>query len=385
MNKKVSILLLAIISIITGLWIWSSLSTQNYVVLGGSTSVNTFMQSFTKDYLANEKKDFIYNSTGSQAGVGGVEKGMYGAGFISKDVGTGTLTGNNRFSSFGEDDKLVFLPGEATGFSEEMIDLKTHNNDIDIDKSYVAFEFALDAIVIIFKKPDWVTEETVNKINFDIPKNKTDESVLSKIYSNNYTWEELAKDAGQSDVPSSLTKIVTFTREDGSGTRSAFGDLTGIKKMETANVVNSNGSMFENIQKSQSAIGYISYAFIKQVTKESGVNVAGVNKTKLGNPANLGNDNWEFGMELNEQTKAFEKIAGDVSNEQFIKGYDGKEYKFKRPFISIFNTHFKKYELLIEFFSAMIGISKDENIYKENFVDEGLVQNFEIRKVVYEN
>ncbi|QBQ08003.1 phosphate ABC transporter substrate-binding protein [Spiroplasma gladiatoris] len=381
MSKKISILFVIIIALITGLWAWSVSANQNHVVLGGSTSVNTFMQSYTKDFLENEKKDFIYNSTGSQAGVGGVEKGMYGAGFISKDVSNTTLTGDNQFVKVhsGENEKegYTFSLTEKQKFIDKITEIKNENKNTSKNKSYLAFEFALDAIAIIYKKPDWLTDDSANKINFSLDKKDFANTSLGKIYSNNYTWEELAKEVGQENVPNSSTKIVSFTREDGSGTRSAFGDLTGIKSMEYSNVVNSNGAMFENVQKSQTAIGYISYAFVKQITKESGVKVAGVKNTKLGNPADLGNDDWEYGMKLNKATNSFEKT--DVTNEQFIKA----TYGFKRPFIAIFNIHYKNLNLLIDFFSAMIG-EDDTNPYRKNFVEEGLVPNFIIRKVDYE-
>ncbi|AHI53181.1 phosphate ABC transporter substrate-binding protein [Spiroplasma culicicola] len=380
MSKKLSIILISIFSVMVGLWIWSFVAPKNYVILGGSTSVNPFMQHYTKTYYEETGQDFIYNSTGSQAGVSGVEKEMYGAGFISKDVTDATLTDGYTFlDATGIETEF----SEAQNFKETMNKLEILGSEQGKHNSYVGFEFALDAIVIIYKAPTWFTEQYEDKFNFKL-ENKT-ENALKEIYNGGYTWAQLARDidGGANVPPNSNERITTFTREDGSGTRSAFSDLTGIKTMDTSNVVNSNGAMLENISSSGNAIGYVSYAFIKQITKESGVRVAGINDKKLGNPADAEeNGEWEFAMKLNGDQFEFDMSK---TNEEFIKDEDG--YEFKRPFVSIYNTHSKHFNSLVDFFAEMIMAfdpkNPSNNFYQaiqQDFKDEGLVATFKLKQ-----
>ncbi|WP_339020564.1 phosphate ABC transporter substrate-binding protein [Spiroplasma endosymbiont of Atherix ibis] len=385
MSRKISIILLALLSVVLGLWIWSVAAPKNSIILGGSTSVNPFMQKLTKKYYQeSEKKDFIYNSTGSQAGVGGVEKEMYSAGFISKNISDSTLSKGNNFLNVcgGEtrDSNLV-----VCSFSD--IDLnefkKTNNNSKKI--SYIALEFAIDAIGVIFNSPNYWNEvitygneENISLndlMNFDLKSNK---ELLAKIYSGNMYWEELAKEVLKSyeneefysqlykKIPTSnKTKIVTFTREDGSGTRTAFSDLTGIKDMHSSNVVNSNGSMIENMSN-VSSIGYVSNAFLGQLTENGAIKLAGINGTKLA--INKSNKPKEW---INNQWQDWQNPEAEKpsNTEEFIK--NPTAYTFKRPFIAIFNIYNKNLEQLIQLFNWMN--SKDEA--KSVFDDEGLVRH----------
>ncbi|AUB31937.1 phosphate ABC transporter substrate-binding protein [Spiroplasma floricola] len=380
MSRKISIILLALLSVVLGLWIWSVAAPKNSIILGGSTSVNPFMQKLTKKYYHESEKDFIYNSTGSQAGVGGVEKGMYSAGFISKKISDTTLSKGNTFSNVCANPKE-----EECRF--ENVDLnhwKNENNDISKNNSYIALEFAIDAIGVIFNSPSYWNEvitydedqKTISLndlMNFDLNNNK---ELLAKIYSGNMYWEELAKEVLKgyenstfysqlnAKIPTSnKTKIVTFTREDGSGTRSAFSDLTGIKDMHSSNVVNSNGSMIENMSNVPS-IGYVSNGFLGQLTDQGAIKLAGIDGKKLA--INKSNKPKEW----NKTDHKWEnwKINGEDGNsEDFIK----KAYTFKRPFIAIFNIYNKNLEQLIQLFEWMHNADEAKSVFE----DEGLVRD----------
>ncbi|ARU91251.1 phosphate ABC transporter substrate-binding protein [Spiroplasma clarkii] len=371
MSKKFSIILATFLTIIVGIWIWSFAMPKNYVILGGSTSVNPFMQLYTKEYEAHNHKDFIYNSTGSQAGVSGVEKHMYGAGFISKDAtASATLSPGNSFFDFG--DVQHYETGHGTEFKETIQNAKT-GNSVSANQSFIAFEFAIDAIIIVYSPPTWFLDEGLDKkLDFLLNKNDPNSTDLGKIYANSLTWEDLAKSLGGTQR-SSKTSFNTFTREDGSGTRSAFSDLTKIKNMETANVVNSNGAMLDNVKKSPGSIGFVSYAFIDQVDGNSNVRIAGINGIRLGN---LADGTQGIGMVLDETTGTFIVNANNTSNEEYIKS---NVYSFQRPFITIFSLKNKQISLIVDFFAELIGIGEQEEWVKETFIEEGLVPKFEIK------
>ncbi|AGR42379.1 phosphate ABC transporter substrate-binding protein [Spiroplasma diminutum] len=385
MSRKISIILLICLSVILGLWIWSFAAPKKSIILGGSTSVNPFMQKLTKEYYDNEKIDFIYNSTGSQAGVGGVEKDMYSAGFISKDISSGTLTQGNTFLDLCNESKNECA---YEGHKEQI-----KNNSKERKDSYVALEFAIDAIGIIYNAPNyWEEKITINNsenlltlndlVNFNLDSSTdSDKELLKKVYSGNMYWEDLAKELvkkldnenAKNDFEVLIskqprTKIVTFTREDGSGTRSAFSDLTGIKEMSTSNVVNSNGSMVENMTKSPS-LGYVSNAFLGQLYEGGQIKLAGINDGKL----SIGKDNdkplkWE-----DNEWKTWKDNSPENNeslNEQFIK----KVYEFKRPFIAIFNTHNNHLDSLLKLFDYF-NDEKSNDVFKS----EGLVKEMKFK------
>ncbi|ALD66732.1 phosphate ABC transporter substrate-binding protein [Spiroplasma cantharicola] len=392
MTRKISIILLTFLSVILCLWIWSAAAPKKAIILGGSTSVNPFMQKLTKEYYnKSEKVDFVYNSTGSQAGVGGVEKDMYTAGFISKDINDKTLTKGNNFLQICEN-------SNECDFNPEVI---KEIEKGEKDNSYIALEFAIDAIGVIYNPPTYWNQKielkenkeiTLNDLmNFDFKKeDEADKELLKKAYSGNYSWEELAtelvnshqwennKDAYNEIINlingQSKTKLITFTREDGSGTRSAFSDLTKIKDMSSSNVVNSNGSMIENMSKSPS-LGYVSNGFLGQLSQSGIVKLAGFNGYKL--PIGIDNDN---PLEWSDQDKEWkswessssESVINGLITDEFIKTV----YDFKRPFIAIFNSYNKKLDQLIELFNFVN--SNDSN---EVFKSEGLVKNMKYKSL----
>ncbi|ASP27965.1 phosphate ABC transporter substrate-binding protein [Spiroplasma corruscae] len=377
MSKKISIFLISFLLIMLSFWIWTIATTKDSIVIGGSTSVNPFMQLATKSY---SKNDFVYNSTGSQAGVSGVEKGMYEAGFISKDAVDGegksqTLSSGNSFIKDGYWE--VNKDGSFTDYKKQ---LKEYSNSSK-SNSFLSITIAIDAIGIIFNSPSYWSKQvngtSINDlVNFNI--NEKDD-LLALLYEGNITWYDLAskflaklnksnldllktwnednKDAGNNKVP-------TFTREDGSGTRSAFSDLTKIKKMPNSNVVNSNGAMIEQI-RSSTGFGYVSNGFIQNLSKDSGIYLAGIEWQKLASPLTEGNNPFKF----SDESLSWEKSDTYNSNNEFIIN----SYSFKRPFICIANIKSKHFEELYNFIEFLYLWNEDD---KENpFNIEGLVKS----------
>ncbi|WP_342275236.1 phosphate ABC transporter substrate-binding protein [Spiroplasma endosymbiont of Cantharis lateralis] len=390
MTRKISIILLTFLSVILCLWIWSAAAPKKAIILGGSTSVNPFMQKLTKEYYNKpEKVDFIYNSTGSQAGVGGVEKDMYTAGFISKDINNKTLTKGNNFLEICQKlNECEFDPKAI----EEIQNVEKNN-------SYIALEFAIDAIGVIYNPPAYWNQKIKLINNNEISlndlmnfKKEDEDELLKKAYSGNYTWEELAIELlgskeewnNNQDFYEEMlnlinaqpkTKLITFTREDGSGTRSAFSDLTKIKDMSSSNVVNSNGSMIENMTKSPS-LGYVSNGFLGQLSEDGVVKLAGFNNFKLP----IGKDN--VPLEWSNEEKKWqdwkptpESVESNI-NESITDKFIKSDYEFKRPFIAIFSIYNKKLNQLMELFNFMNSDGSNEV-----FKSEGLVKNMKYKSL----
>ena len=86
------------------------------------------------------------------------------------------------------------------------------------------------------------------------------------------------------ETGSDLGSITVVTREDGSGTRGAFIELTGVETDEgdmtiaTAQVANSTNNVMTSVQAEPSAIGYISMGSLNETVK--GIAVDGVEPTE---------------------------------------------------------------------------------------------------------
>ncbi|AKU79439.1 phosphate ABC transporter substrate-binding protein [Spiroplasma turonicum] len=385
MSKKISIFLISFLIIMVGFWVWTIVTPKNSIVIGGSTSVNPFMQLATKEYSdSKEGLDFVYNSTGSQAGVGGVEKGMYAAGFISKDATNKTLSEGNSFVDL-----------EKTEIEDENAfeNIKTNLEDkknLDKQSSYLTITFALDAIGIIFNSPSYWQQKINNisindLVNFNL---KDNNSLLAKLYEGELTWYEMAnrllmdytndvdidnlKKLNESNTEIGNIKIPTYTREDGSGTRSAFSDLTKIKKMPSSNVVNSNGAMIEQIKVS-TGFGYISNGFIQNLDNNGGIFLSGIDNKKLASPLTEGEQPYKF----DQDKKQWVIIDDYINNDEFIKADDDKGYTFKRPFICITNLNSNDFNNIFNFFNYLYKANDDSNPFKK----EGLVKYFVINDI----
>lgn len=208
---------------------------------GGSTSVEKAAKTVLEEFVAlNPDVTYEYDATGSSTGIKNVKDGTYDIGFSSREL---------------KDEE------------KEGVEYKT---------------IALDGIALALNPKNGVESLTLEQ--------------LKGIYTGEITnWSEL----GGNDAT-----IVVVSRENGSGTRSAFEEIVGIGDLltEKAIIKSGNGEVASYVAGEPNSIGYTSF-----VTLESNLD-----KIK--------------GLQV-------EGIAPEVANVQ------NGTYKLSRPFIMIYDAN----------------------------------------------
>ena len=179
------------------------------VTITGSTSVEKIIMDMKADFEArNPEVKVNYTGTGSSAGI--------------EDA----INGNNDLGAASRELKEE----EAAGL-EKLI-------------------FSYDGIAVIVHPSNQVADIST-------------EDIL-KIYSGEITnWNEI----GGTDA-----NIVVVSREDASGTRGAFEELTGLEDHETglsedATIAEGNGIVQATVAGNENSIGYVSFSFIDDTVK----------------------------------------------------------------------------------------------------------------------
>jgi len=215
-------------------------SLSGSINAGGSTSVEKAAKTALEEFVAlNPDVTFEYDATGSSTGIKNVKDSTYKLGFSSRELK--------------EEEK-------------EGIEYKT---------------IALDGIALAINPSNGVENLTLDQIK--------------RIYTGEITnWSEL----GGNDAD-----IVVVSRENGSGTRSAFEEIVGIGDLLTQKAIikSGNGEVASYVAGEPNAIGYTSF-----VTLES-------NSDKI------------KGVQV-------EGVTPEVANVQ------NESYKLSRPFIMIYDT-----------------------------------------------
>lgn len=215
-------------------------SLSGSINAGGSTSVEKAAKTALEEFVAlNPDVTFEYDATGSSTGIKNVKDSTYKLGFSSRELK--------------EEEK-------------EGIEYKT---------------IALDGIALAINPSNGVENLTLEQIK--------------GIYTGEITnWSEL----GGNDAD-----IVVVSRENGSGTRSAFEEIVGIGDLLTQKTIikSGNGEVASYVAGEPNAIGYSSF-----VTLES-------NSDKI------------KGVQV-------EGVTPEVANVQ------NESYKLSRPFIMIYDT-----------------------------------------------
>ncbi len=215
-------------------------SLSGSINAGGSTSVEKAAKTALEEFVAlNPDVTFEYDATGSSTGIKNVKDGTYKLGFSSREL----------------------KEEEKAG-----IEYKT---------------IALDGIALAINPSNGVENLTLEQIK--------------GIYTGEITnWLEL----GGNDAD-----IVVVSRENGSGTRSAFEEIVGIGDLLTQKAIikSGNGEVASYVAGEPNAIGYTSF-----VTLES-------NSDKI------------KGVQV-------EGVTPEVTNVQ------NESYKLSRPFIMIYDT-----------------------------------------------
>lgn len=136
------------------------------------------------------------------------------------------------------------------------------------EKTIKEFKIALDGIAIVLNPANQVADLTMEQIQ--------------KIYTGEITdWSQVGGAAG---------KITVVTREEGSGTRGAFIELTGVEMKEgdkkvdkttaTAITQGSTGAVMTTVASDPNAIGYASFGAAKENTNVKMIKVEGVEPTE---------------------------------------------------------------------------------------------------------
>lgn len=131
------------------------------------------------------------------------------------------------------------------------------------EKNLKEFKIAIDGIAIIVNPANGVTNLTMEQIQ--------------KIYTGEITdWSQVGDKTG---------KITVVTREEGSGTRGAFIELTGVemnkvdKTTATAITQGSTGAVMTTVASDPNAIGYASFGTVKENTDIKLLSVEGAETT----------------------------------------------------------------------------------------------------------
>lgn len=120
--------------------------------------------------------------------------------------------------------------------------------------------------------------------------------------------------------------ITVVTREDGSGTRSAFVELTGVETdegdmtIDTAQVANSTNNVMTSVQAEPSAIGYISMGSLNETVK--GIAVDGVEPTTDNVKAGTYPISRPFNIVTNGDISAQDELTQDFVN--WVMSADGQ-------------------------------------------------------------
>lgn len=241
-------------------------------------------------------------------------------------AGTITITGstsvekilNDMIDEFVAYNPEVTINYTGTGSSSGISDTVSKANDIGASSRELKGEekvadlkeviFAHDGIAVV-----------VN------PENKVKDISLSdlvKIYSGEITnWKEI----GGNDA-----NIVVVSREDASGTRSAFeeliklGDAGGL--VETATVVEGNGTIQSSVAGNPNAIGYVSFAYID--SSVSSLTVEGVEPTAENAKAGTYSLSRPFLLvymesDASNEVKAFLDFAVSPEGQEFVAEHGG--------------------------------------------------------------
>ena len=192
------------------------------------------------------------------------EEDIYKAGDLS---GTVTITGSTSVEKIIMDMKADFearnpevkVNYTGTGSSAGIEDAINGNNDLGAASRELKEEeaaglekliFSYDGIAVIVHPSNQVADIST-------------EDIL-KIYSGEITnWNEI----GGTDA-----NIVVVSREDASGTRGAFEELTGLEDHETglsedATIAEGNGIVQATVAGNENSIGYVSFSFIDDTVK----------------------------------------------------------------------------------------------------------------------
>ncbi|QVK03173.1 phosphate ABC transporter substrate-binding protein [Mycoplasma mycoides] len=276
-NKKSLLFLNLCVLFIVSIWIWTFVSIKsNLINIGGSASADLVLQKLIKEYQKQTNKKFNYSSTGSGAGARNVINQTYSIGFISKsqnDLSIPKEIRNNLYDDLTEFKKI----------NDELSKKQVFNHLKTLKDKYHYIDFAKDSIVFVYNiKNTGLTNQQIDQIRFNVLNNKISsdsQKALHKIYTNNkqsdlISWKEFYKLLTNKDENniSSLIKVRPYSTNSGSGTRSSFEQISGLKDNnkkigQAVNEYNSNGAIFTQLDASDGSFGFVSMQYAQDLKK----------------------------------------------------------------------------------------------------------------------
>lgn len=236
------------------------------IAISGSTSTEDLVKGLADEFQAlNPGVEITYEGIGSSAGVKNVIDGV-------SDIGTASR------------------------------EIKEEESSQGID----TFVFAHDGIATIVHAENEVADISMEQ--------------LTQIYAGEITnWSEL----GGADA-----NIVVVSREDGSGTRSAFEEILGLEEsglVSSAIIAEGNGNVQSTVGGNPNAIGYVSFAYLDDSIKPLSIDGAQATTDEvisgnyeLSRPFNM----VYFADKLSPQAKAFIDFIRSEDAVHLIEGTD---------------------------------------------------------------
>ncbi|WP_051635995.1 phosphate ABC transporter substrate-binding protein [Mesoplasma photuris] len=377
MSKKIFLVIAIFLAAIIGLWMWTFVSPNNSISIGGSASVDPLMQRITNQYKKETGTSYIYGSTGSGSGINNVKNGVYDIGFISKEADSVAITGEE--DNIIDDNQFIYDAKSSEEYIEKVnaFDSEPYGGDEAIHK----VTFGLDSFVFIYNlkgtgfeafapyftfELESLTEETTKNgegqaPNYEKPRSLVEDSreILESIYEKDdqtdlITWHDLAEmiieqeddQETKKELQSHLgevsnMKVVPYTTTPGSGTRSSFMKISGIEKIGRAvNTYANNGQIFSQINLSPGSLGYLSMGYAENVATMDNLNAVVIKD---------GDTNWDINdLEHLEETK--------------------NTYPLVRPFVALYKE--KNIDKVADF---LFNLATSKN-YEEIFKEEGIRQ-----------
>lgn len=238
------------------------------ITITGSTSVEKILNDMVDEFMAyNPEVTINYTGTGSSSGI------------------SDTLSKANDIGASSREIK----DNEKTADLKEVV-------------------FAHDGIAVVVNPANKVKDISL--------------SDLAKIYSGEITnWKQVGGDDAN---------IVVVSREDASGTRSAFEELIKLADagglVETATVVEGNGTIQSSVAGNANAIGYVSFAYID--TSVSSVTIDSVEPTAENAKAGTYSLSRPFlfvymESDASDEVKAFLDFAVSEEGQEFVIEHGG--------------------------------------------------------------
>lgn len=275
-NKKIKIVVSALLVGIVGMGLTAcgngsskENGSKTTISISGSTSVGPLIDKIAEKYEESNKTVSIeVQQTGSSAGIKDTINGVNEIGMVSRELK-----------------------------AEE---------ESEVNGTIIAF----DGIALIVNKANKVDDITTEQIK-DIYTGKIN------------NWKEL----GGEDAP-----IVVVSREEGSGTRSAFQELIGYESEELtkdATICDGNGNIKSTVLSNENAIGFVSFEYLKDDIKALTVN--GV----VANPENVKAKTYTLSRPFIITTKEGNITDNGQAFIEYILGEDGQEIVSESGFITL--------------------------------------------------